>query len=124
MHRGRYAKLSIATRSGQPIAASNQRKAAAYLPHYLRLLGPRLGEVRTFTSSPPAEARPKAWRPGGLLGCERATRTELFRRWHDLMDLNAGDVVDGLCTVEVMGWRLFLLLLDMASGKQLTWAER
>jgi galactarate dehydratase len=65
--------------------------------------------------------------PYGLAACpvvKVATRTELFRRWHDLMDLNAGDIADGLCTVEEMGWRLFRLLLDVASGKQLTWAER
>ena len=65
--------------------------------------------------------------PYGLPACpvvKVATRTELHRRWHDLMDLNAGAVADGECTVEEMGWRLFRLLLDVASGRQLTWAER
>jgi galactarate dehydratase len=65
--------------------------------------------------------------PYGLAACpvvKVATRTELFRRWHDLMDLNAGDIADGGATVEEMGWRLFRLLLDVASGKQQTWAER
>ena len=65
--------------------------------------------------------------PYGLAACpvvKVATRTELFRRWHDLMDLNAGDIADGRCTVEEMGWRLFRLLLDVASGRQQTWAER
>jgi galactarate dehydratase len=51
-----------------------------------------------------------------------ATRTELARRWHDLMDLNAGEVADGLCSVEQMGWQLFHLLLEVASGRR-TWAE-
>ncbi|MFO1327164.1 MAG: galactarate dehydratase [Rubrivivax sp.] len=52
-----------------------------------------------------------------------ATRTELARRWHDLMDLNAGRIADGELTIEQMGWELFHLMLDVASGRQ-TWAER
>jgi galactarate dehydratase len=63
--------------------------------------------------------------PYGLAECpvvKVATRTELARRWHDLMDLNAGAVADGQCSVEVMGWRLFHLLLEVASGRR-TWAE-
>ncbi len=53
-----------------------------------------------------------------------ATRTDLARRWHDLMDLNAGTIADGTQTIEQVGWQLFHLLLDMASGRQRTWAER
>jgi galactarate dehydratase len=63
--------------------------------------------------------------PYGLAECpvvKVATRTELAQRWHDLMDLNAGAVADGQCSVEVMGWRLFHLLLEVASGRR-TWAE-
>ena len=64
--------------------------------------------------------------PYGLAECpvvKVATRTELAQRWHDLMDLNAGAVADGECSVEAMGWRLFHLLLDVASGRR-TWAEQ
>ena len=64
--------------------------------------------------------------PYGLAECpvvKVATRTDLARRWHDLMDLNAGAVADGQCSVEEMGWQLFRLLLDVASGQR-TWAER
>ena len=64
--------------------------------------------------------------PYGLAECpvvKVATRTELAQRWHDLMDLNAGEVADGLCSVEAMGWKLFHLLLDVASGRP-TWAEQ
>ncbi|MGI9153752.1 MAG: UxaA family hydrolase, partial [Rubrivivax sp.] len=63
--------------------------------------------------------------PYGLAECpvvKVATRTELAQRWHDLMDLNAGAVADGQCSVEEMGWQLFRLLLDVASGRR-TWAE-
>jgi galactarate dehydratase len=51
-----------------------------------------------------------------------ATRTELARRWNDLMDLNAGRIADGEATIESLGWELFHLLLEVASGRR-TWAE-
>ena len=53
-----------------------------------------------------------------------ATRTDLARRWHDLMDVNAGTIADGTQTIEQVGWQLFHLLLDVASGRQRTWAEQ
>ncbi|MDT7514633.1 galactarate dehydratase [Rhodoferax mekongensis] len=52
-----------------------------------------------------------------------ATRTDLARRWHDLMDVNAGRIADGEATIEDMGWELFHLMLDVASGRKKTWAE-
>ncbi len=65
--------------------------------------------------------------PYGLAECpviKVATRTELARRWHDLMDVNAGRVADGEINIEQAGWELFQLLLDVASGKKKTWAEQ
>ena len=52
-----------------------------------------------------------------------ATRTELARRWHDLMDVNAGRIADGAASIEEVGWELFRLMLDVASGRRKTWAE-
>ncbi|MBP7566258.1 MAG: galactarate dehydratase [Burkholderiaceae bacterium] len=52
-----------------------------------------------------------------------ATRTELARRWHDLMDINAGRIADGEVTIEQAGWEMFRLMLDVASGRKKTWAE-
>jgi galactarate dehydratase len=52
-----------------------------------------------------------------------ATRSELARRWHDLMDLNAGSIADGTARIEDVGWELFHLMLDVASGRKKTWAE-
>ena len=52
-----------------------------------------------------------------------ATRTDLARRWHDLMDVNAGTIADGSKTIEDVGWELFKLMLDVASGRKKTWAE-
>ncbi|MGZ8259544.1 MAG: galactarate dehydratase [Caldimonas sp.] len=52
-----------------------------------------------------------------------ATTSGLARRWHDLMDLNAGTIADGTATIEETGWALFRLLLEVASGRR-TCAER
>lgn len=51
-----------------------------------------------------------------------ATRDELARRWHDLMDINAGRIASGDATIADVGWELFHLMLAVASGKK-TWAE-
>jgi len=64
--------------------------------------------------------------PYGLAGCpviKVATRTDLARRWHDLMDVNAGRIADGEASIEEVGWELFHLMLDVASGRKKTWAE-
>src|SRR5512133_1764194 len=64
--------------------------------------------------------------PYGLAQCpvvKVATRSELARRWHDLIDVDAGRISEGVVTVEDVGWELFRLMLEVASGKK-TWAER
>ena len=53
-----------------------------------------------------------------------ATRTDLARRWHDLIDINAGRIADGEKTIEEMGWEMFHYLLDVASGRKKTYAEQ
>lgn len=63
--------------------------------------------------------------PYGLAQCpvvKVATRSDLARRWHDLMDVNAGRIADGEQTIEEAGWALFQLMLDVAGGQK-TWAE-
>jgi galactarate dehydratase len=52
-----------------------------------------------------------------------ATRSELARRWHDLMDVNAGRIADGEASIEDVGWELFHLMIEVASGRRKTWAE-
>lgn len=64
--------------------------------------------------------------PYGLAECpviKVATRTDLARRWHDLMDINAGRIADGDASIEELGWELFNFMLDVASGRKKTWAE-
>ncbi|MCU5777911.1 galactarate dehydratase [Erwiniaceae bacterium BAC15a-03b] len=53
-----------------------------------------------------------------------ATRNALFERWHDLMDINAGTIATGEESIEQVGWRLFELILDIASGRKQTWSDR
>jgi galactarate dehydratase len=53
-----------------------------------------------------------------------ATRSDLARRWHDLMDVNAGTIADGQKTIEEVGWELFHLMLEVASGRKKTYAEQ
>ncbi|MDE1180737.1 galactarate dehydratase [Paraburkholderia sp.] len=53
-----------------------------------------------------------------------ATRSDLARRWHDLMDINAGTIATGDASIEDVGWELFRLMLDVASGRKETCAEK
>ncbi len=52
-----------------------------------------------------------------------ATNTPLARRWHDLMDIDAGRIVSGDETIESVGHELFEFMLDVASGRRRTAAE-
>jgi len=53
-----------------------------------------------------------------------ATRSELARRWHDLMDVDTGRIATGETSIEQMGWELFQMYLDVASGRRRTWTEK
>jgi galactarate dehydratase len=53
-----------------------------------------------------------------------STRTELAERWSDLIDFDAGRIATGEATIEEMGWALFRLILDVASGKVKPWSDR
>ena len=52
-----------------------------------------------------------------------ATRTDLAKRWHDLMDFDAGPVATGEATIEEVGQQLFELILDVASGRKKPWSD-
>jgi galactarate dehydratase len=53
-----------------------------------------------------------------------ATRTELAKRWSDLIDFDAGAVATGEATIEETGWELFRLILEVASGRKKVWSEQ
>ncbi len=46
------------------------------------------------------------------------SNSTLSQRWFDLIDLDAGQIATGEKSIEEMGWELFLLILDVASGKK------
>jgi galactarate dehydratase len=52
-----------------------------------------------------------------------SSRSALAERWHDLIDLDAGRIATGEASIEQVGWELFQLILDVASGRKKTWAE-
>ena len=53
-----------------------------------------------------------------------ATRTPLARRWHDLMDIDAGTVATGDNTLEEMGWEIFHYVIAVASGEKKTYSDQ
>ncbi len=64
--------------------------------------------------------------PYGLSLCpviKVSSRTTLAEKWPDLIDLDAGRIATGQASIEEVGWDLFRLLLDVASGQKKTWAE-
>jgi galactarate dehydratase len=59
-----------------------------------------------------------------LAAIKVATRPDLAARWHDLMDVDAGRIGEGLATIEEVGWESIHLFLEEASGCQQTWSDR
>ena len=65
--------------------------------------------------------------PYGLVAVpviKMATRNELANRWFDLMDINAGTIATGEETIEDVGMKLFLFILDVASGRKKTFSDQ
>jgi galactarate dehydratase len=52
-----------------------------------------------------------------------ASRSTLAQRWHDLIDIDAGRIATGEATIEEVGWEIFRLILEVASGNKVTWAD-
>jgi len=53
-----------------------------------------------------------------------STNTTLARRWHDLIDLDAGQIANGTKSITELGYELFELILDIASGRKQACAEQ
>lgn len=53
-----------------------------------------------------------------------SSNSKLSNRWFDLIDFDAGPIAFGDKTIEEMGWELFHLILDVASGKQKVATDR
>ena len=53
-----------------------------------------------------------------------ASRTALAERWSDLIDVDAGTIATGKATVQEVGELIFRMMLEVASGRKQTWADR
>lgn len=53
-----------------------------------------------------------------------STNTALGKRWHDIIDLDAGRIATGDASIETVGWELFHLILEVASGRRQAAADR
>jgi galactarate dehydratase len=53
-----------------------------------------------------------------------ATNSGLAERWQDLIDVDAGRIATAQATVEEVGWEIFSLILEAASGSRKTWADQ
>ncbi len=51
------------------------------------------------------------------------TRNALSEQWHDLIDVNAGQIATGEATIEEVGWEIFRMIIEVASGRKKTWAD-
>ncbi len=52
------------------------------------------------------------------------TNSKLSKRWFDIIDFDAGQIATGAKTIEEMGWELFHLILDVASGRTQVAADK
>jgi galactarate dehydratase len=52
-----------------------------------------------------------------------ASRTALAERWPDLIDVDAGRIATGAASMSDVGWEIFRLILEVASGRRKTWAD-
>ncbi len=52
------------------------------------------------------------------------SRNEMKAQWMDLIDVNAGPIATGEATIEEIGTQLFCEIIDVASGRKQSFAER
>lgn len=52
------------------------------------------------------------------------SRNDMKAQWQDLIDINAGTIASGDSTMEEIGTQLFHEIIDVASGRKQTWAEK
>ncbi|MDR1862292.1 MAG: UxaA family hydrolase [Treponema sp.] len=53
-----------------------------------------------------------------------SSRTDLKNMWDDIIDVNAGTIIEGKESIQEVGIRLFNIIVDTASGKYKPYAER
>jgi altronate hydrolase len=61
---------------------------------------------------------------GSVYGCKPApslklaTSSRLYRQMTDDMDINCGEILDGVSSIQELGQRIFQLILETASGRR------
>ncbi|MEZ5448405.1 MAG: UxaA family hydrolase [Thiolinea sp.] len=53
-----------------------------------------------------------------------ATNSRLATQWFDLIDVDAGRIASGEASIEAVGWEIFRLILEVASGRTQVAADR
>lgn len=53
-----------------------------------------------------------------------ASNSRLAQQWHDLIDIDAGRIATGQATIQDIGWEIFQMILDTASGRHQVAADR
>lgn len=53
-----------------------------------------------------------------------SSNSRLARQWPDLIDIDAGRIAEGKATIEEVGTQIFNFIIDVASGRETTWADR
>ena len=53
-----------------------------------------------------------------------SSNSKLSNRWFDLIDFDAGPIATGESSIEEMGWQLFNLILEVASGHKKVATDR
>lgn len=53
-----------------------------------------------------------------------ATNSHLATRWFDLIDVDAGRIATGDAGIAEVGWEIFHLMIDVASGRHTVAADR
>ncbi len=53
-----------------------------------------------------------------------SSNTTLAKRWFDLIDFDAGRIISENKTIEELGWELFHLILDVASGNKVVASDK
>ncbi len=52
-----------------------------------------------------------------------SSRSALAHRWRDLIDIDAGRIAAGQATIDEVGWEVFHMIIEVASGQRKTWAD-
>jgi len=53
-----------------------------------------------------------------------SSNTTLKEKWYDIIDIDAGTIATGEKTISEVGWELFHYIIDVASGKKMTYADQ